>query len=295
MLARLQRILVLAIALGALAWALAWWPRQPGVAVLGALLVAGGYAVALAAEFLLLRHVGRADAALKPTAGELVLAWWSETVAACRVFGWRQPFRAQAVPDQLPRSPRRGVVFVHGFVCNRGLWTPWLERLRPDGRAFIALDLEPVFGAIDSYAPAIDEAIRRVTEATGQPPLLVCHSMGGLAARAWLRAAGDDTRVHRIVTIGTPHGGTWLGRFSRVRNGRQMRLDSDWLRELAAQETPSRRRRFVCWYSNCDNIVFPVRTATLPDADNRLLRGAAHVALAFQPVLVDAVLAELDR
>jgi hypothetical protein len=47
---------------------------------------------------------------------------------------------------------------------------------------------------------------------------------------------------------------------------------------------------FTCYYSSCDNIVFPVSTATLPGADNRYVNGVAHVHLAFQPQLCDDVL-----
>jgi hypothetical protein len=53
---------------------------------------------------------------------------------------------------------------------------------------------------------------------------------------------------------------------------------------------PARHTLFTCWYSNCDNIVFPTSTAMLPGADNRLLRGAAHVQLAFVPEVMHATL-----
>ena len=102
--------------------------------------------------------------------------------------------------------------------------------MRRLGHPFVAVDLEPVFGSIDQYVAIIDEAVERITRATGMAPVLVCHSMGGLAARAWLQAKAADSRVHHVITIGSPHHGTWLGRFSRVANGRQMRLDSGWLR-----------------------------------------------------------------
>jgi triacylglycerol esterase/lipase EstA (alpha/beta hydrolase family) len=156
----------------------------------------------------------------------------------------------------------------------------------------VAVNLEPPFGPIDAYAAAIDDAVARVTAATGRPPLLVCHSMGGLAARAWLRSSAPG-RVCHVVTIGTPHGGTWLGRFSHLHNGRQMRLGSQWVRALPqdiASQVP-----FTCWYSNCDNIVFPASTATLPGADNRLVRGAAHVELAFRPEVFAHALEALRR
>ena len=98
-----------------------------------------------------------------------------------------------------------------------------------------------------------------------------------------------------IVTIGTPHHGTWLGRFSRVSNGKQMRQEGPWLtalREREARRWPQGTyARFTCWYSNADNIVFPTSTATLPGADNRLVQGHAHVAMAFEQEIVDGTLA----
>jgi triacylglycerol esterase/lipase EstA (alpha/beta hydrolase family) len=122
----------------------------------------------------------------------------------------------------------------------------------------------------------------------------VCHSMGGLAARAWLKRMKAEARVHHVVTLGTPHHGTWLARFGHGHNGRQMRLLSDWHAELDHDMPADRHALFTCWYSNCDNIVFPAGCATLRGADNRLVRGAAHVQLAFLPQVVDASLAWLN-
>ena len=132
--------------------------------------------------------------------------------------------------------------------------------------------------------------------------MLVCHSMGGLAARAWLAATpGARSRVHRVITIGSPHHGTWLGQFSHVPNGQQMRRNHAWLITLAAQEraaSDAPYEHFTCWYSNADNIVFPASTAMLPGADNRHVPGVAHVALAFHPRVMReslAVLASADK
>jgi alpha-beta hydrolase superfamily lysophospholipase len=160
--------------------------------------------------------------------------------------------------------------------------------MRSQGRPYIAVNLEPVFGTIDDYVPIVDDAVQRVTQVSGMPPVLVCHSMGGLAARAWLRAADNAARVHHVITIGTPHHGTWLGRFSHLTNGQQMRIGSPWITELGRMEP---QVPFTCWYSNCDNVVFPASTATLPGADNRLVRGVAHVHLGFQPQVMSDSLA----
>ena len=260
--------------------------------------IAFGYTAFLAIEFLLVRQANKNDPILQPGAKELIGAWLSESLIAPQVFCWRQPFRPDAVADQLAPSAllqgRRGVVFVHGFFCNRGFWTPWLRRLHHSGHAFVAVNLEPVFGSIDEYAPQIEDAVQRVTLATGQRPLVVCHSMGGLAVRAWLRLMKAEARVHHVVTIGTPHQGSWLARFGHGRNGRQMRQLSDWLTQLNHESPAYCHALFTCWYSNCDNIVFPASSATLPGAHNRLVRGAAHVQLAFMPQVMQATLAWLD-
>jgi triacylglycerol lipase len=253
------------------------------------------HAPVMAVEFALLRWANRNDPAPRAGALELLRAWFAEVLSAVVVFGWRQPWRSRRFEDDLgSHDPgRRGVILVHGFVCNRGLWNPWLRRLHALGVPCIALDLEPAFGSIDRYPPLIEDAVRRMTETTGQPPLLVAHSMGGLAVRAWLRDFSGDRRIHGVVTIGSPHRGTWLARFGYSPNAREMQLDGRWMRALAAAEPPERHRRFTCFYSHCDNIVFPASTATLPGADNRHLRGTAHVHLVQHPAVFDAVLCRL--
>lgn len=299
-LARLQRSGVLA------AWALAlwcvwWWRERPLVAVGVVLALMSLHAWVLALEFVLMAWHNRRDPAPRASGRAVLAAWWVESHVASWVFGWLQPFAWRRWPDTaVPGATTtvtaaqgpRAVVLVHGFVCNRGLWTPWLRELRRREVPYATVNLEPVFGSIDDYVPLIDAAVARATAATGLPPLLVGHSMGGLAIRAWLRALGPgaQARVHHIVTLGTPHHGTWLARFSHLANGQQMQVDRPWLRQLQADEAASSYPQFTCWYSNADNIVFPASTATLPGADNRHIAGVPHVAMAFHPkVMADTL------
>lgn len=298
MLAQLQKLITLSLLAAAFGWLLYFRSSAPVLAVAGFLSMTLGYTGFLAIEFILLRIVNQDDPAPQSTWQELLSAWIGETWTAPQVFCWRQPFRANAIPDHLaPQAEvqgQRGVVFVHGLFCNRGFWTPWLKRLQGGRHAFVAVNLEPLFGSIDHYAMQIDDAVQQITRATGRPPLLVCHSMGGLAARAWLQRMRAEARVYHVVTIGTPHRGTWLARFGRGHNSHQMRLLSDWHVKLDHDMPVDRHAQFTCWYSNCDNIVFPTSTATLPGADNRLVRGAAHVQLAFLPEVMNKTLALLD-
>ncbi len=286
MLARLQQALTLGALLLALLWSLlAWRSGHPGWAVAGALLIVGGYALVLALEFVLLHRAHGDDPTPRARPLQLLRAWWGEVLSAPTVFCWRQPFCSQRWPDHVPAHARgqRGVVLVHGFVCNRGLWNPWLARLQAQGVPFVAVNLEPVFGSIDAYEHLIEAAVRRIEQATGLAPVIVAHSMGGLALRRWWAEHGDDRRVHRAITIGTPHRGTWLARFALSANGREMRQVSEWLQAMGQRETLARAARFTCFYGHCDNIVFPPAAATLNGADNRHLDGVAHVHMVDRP------------
>lgn len=302
-LARLAQLMTLWIAACALGWLLLWWPHSRVAAIAGAVALSFSHAWILAIEFLVLRHLRRSDVTAHATSAQLLRAWWRETLDAIVVFAWRQPWRWRAVPDHLPPTGtqgRHGIVFVHGFVCNRGFWTPWMREAQAQGRAFVAVNLEPVFTGIDDYVPLIDAAVARVRQVTGLPPVLVCHSMGGLVARAWLRSRAPahsqaDDAVAHVVTIGSPHAGTWLARLSHLPNGRQMRPDSDWLGRLQQAWTTATGSRFTCWYANCDNIVMPPSSATLPGADNRLVMGAAHVDLAFRQEVMRGTLELVAR
>ena len=297
-LARMQQLTTGLWLLGLMGW-VAWWTGrgQLAVAGVGALVWLSGHAFWLGITFLMAWAVGRDDPAPKATAGQRLTAWWGEVRCAPQVFFWRQPFRSNAFPDALPAEAqgRIGLLLVHGFVCNRGLWNPWLRQLTTRGVPVAAVSLEPVFGSIDDYVGQVEAAVQRLELATGEKPMLVGHSMGGLAIRAWMRAHDGAARVRGVVTVGTPHHGTWLGQWSFSANGQQMRLDSDWLAQLAAGETASSRSLFLCCYSHCDNIVFPASSACLPGAQVCHVPATAHIDLIHHPRVMTEVLARLDR
>lgn len=290
MLARLQQRITLGLLAFSVAWAVvAATSGHPGWMPVGGLAVVGGYLAFMALEFVLMRCVHGADPAPVPSIAQMVRAWWGEVTTSPRVFCWAQPFRAQRFPDALT-GQGRGLVLVHGFVCNRGFWNPWMPQLAAQGVPFVAVSLEPVFGAIPEYVDTVEAAVARLTASTGLAPVIVAHSMGGLVVRSWL-AGTDPARAHHVVTIGTPHRGTWAARFGSSPNTLDMRPDSPLQQRLAACETPDVRARFTCFYSHCDNIVFPPSTGTLVGADNRHVPAVAHVHLVNHP----AVLAEALR
>ena len=266
--------------------------------------VAGVYIAYLAILFVVVYAINRSDSQPRATLVALIQAWLREAIAAPKVFLWWQPFRTNAISDHLIPNPQRGVVFIHGFFCNRAFWSPWMRQLSLENRAFASVTLEPAFGSIDDYAAIVEAAVAKVTAATGLPPILICHSMGGLAARAWLRSnivnsVPNDARIHRVITIGTPHFGTALSTKQTLLpfiNTHQMQRLGAWTQQLAideAAQNPQRYAKFTCWYSDCDNIVAPTSTAMLLGADNRLASAQGHVSMAFEARVLQESLALL--
>jgi predicted alpha/beta hydrolase family esterase len=288
-----QKLLPIVFLAGLAAWL---WVSvgnlHPAWVILGALAMPLIHAGALAIEFKLMCRANRLDPQHRLWAWGVFAAWCVETLISARVFYWNQPFRSHAISDQLaPSHDKRAVVLIHGLLCNRGFWNPWMRKLRGLGIPYVAINLEPVLGTIDDGSDAIDAAVRQATLATGMTPVIVTHSMGGLSVRAWLRARSAEGLVHHIITIAAPHQGTALARYATSDTAKRMRIGSRWLTALAAAEPMSRYRLFTCFYGHCDNIVFPTNCATLPGADNRHLASSAHIQMAYR----DQVFREVVR
>ena len=296
MLARIQKLIALGLlGLAAIAFVIGYRLKLPWLGVGFIAMVIAGYALALAIEFVWMRTSYAPDDPARPRVPQLLRAWASEVVTGPQVFLWRQPFRSRREADHLPANAagRRGLLLIHGYFCNRGLWNPWLRKLRRAGVSYIAINLEPVTASIEAYSQLIDAAVRRLEHATGIAPVIVAHSMGGLAARAWI-GAHPDGPMHRLITVATPHSGTRLGGRGRGANVGQMQIGSDWLARLAAGEPPEVRSRFVCFWGHCDNIVFPTRNATLAGADNRHLAATPHVRMVYHPAVFAAAMSEIS-
>jgi triacylglycerol lipase len=284
-------------------WALAsWlWSGQRGwaiVCLLAPLLITP---LLLGIQCIWAARLNRKETVVQPASlGQWLGAWLAEWRIAVKVFTWWQPFRHFAVANNLNPTPgKRGIVLVHGFFCNRALWTGWMKLLLAKQRVFVSVDLEPAYGSISEYADIVEAAVLQVEQATGLPPVLVGHSMGGLAIRAWaakyVGRDGDMKRVHRIFTLGTPHHGTAIAVASHGENGRQMRQASRWLMDNTSDLPKDFAKSCTCYFSHCDNIVFPTSTATLAGADNRHIAGYAHVQLICSNDIQQACFSQLEN
>lgn len=225
-----------------------------------------------------------------------------EFIATMVSSSWTMPFHTFGA--RLVQQPRGlPVLLIHGYGCNSGYWHTMSKMLAAHGISHRAVDLEPVFGDIDDYVAIIDRGVATLRAETGQNQIiLVGHSMGGLAARAYIRDHGH-VHISKVITLGTPHHGTGLANFGVGANTRQMGWQpngssgapSEWLSTLDAKEAREMRRLFVSIYSTHDNIVSPRASSFLEGAKNVELHAIGHVAMALTPEVQAQVIAEIDE
>jgi triacylglycerol esterase/lipase EstA (alpha/beta hydrolase family) len=210
----------------------------------------------------------------------LILSEWAAMLAS---NFYALPFerfvvRRDASPAKSERIP---VVLVHGYLSNRGLMRRVIRVLEQAGvDPLFTHNYGGLFSAIETWADELDAIVREITERTGQPKvILVCHSMGGLAARTYVARHGAS-RVAKLITIASPHHGTWVAHRGPGRNARQMRRDSALLADLARGEGESGPGfAATSIYSVHDNLVVPQDTSRLPWAKNVAVSGIGHVGI----------------
>lgn len=221
--------------------------------------------------------------------------FWYSMVCWFQLFPLARPFDINFAEDT--STP---VLLLHGYGANSGFWKPLSKRLSGAGISHAAIDLEPILGSIDDYADLIEASAQQLCRDNGVETIIVVgHSMGGLAARAWLRRYGT-AKVASIITLGTPHFGSTLAGYGMGKNATEMlphvsgtSTENHWLTALANSESTEDRAKMRSIYSRHDNIVSPQQSAQLPGAINVAFDLIGHVALGFDREVMKVLMTEI--
>ena len=237
------------------------------------------------------RWVSRADG--KPPRARTMMRECVAWVRAVLAMSALRPRRNGV--GHAPDAPVRPVLLVHGIFCNGRIWGALERKLATAGFApVLAVSLEPLLGDLDVHAGTLARAIETLYAQTGERVTLVAHSMGGLIARAALRAVRPEL-LHQIVTLGTPHYGTRLARDLPLPPVRQMRPDSPWLETLNFAQADGLGVPLSCLYSTDDNLIVPAVSGTFAHATTIRLDGLGHLSLLFCDRTLDAVIMQLRK
>jgi triacylglycerol lipase len=140
---------------------------------------------------------------------------------------------------------RRGIKRVHA-----------IDLVPSNGRASIA-----ELGAIvaeEADALAAAEGVARID--------IVGFSMGALVSRWYVQRGGGRERIRRFVSISGPHHGTLNAHLLPVAAARDMRPNSELLRDLASDVDPFGTVDVHCVYTPFDLMILPPRSSVLPHA-----------------------------
>ncbi len=220
-------------------------------------------------------------------------------LAQAPVLGLTLIARRRPPIEALPDDCARPVLCIHGLGGHRGNFTPLRAWLRLFGRTrTYAIGFERG-SRVEQMAKALRADIATVLKVNGLPPDaqvdLVCHSMGGLVARLALEDPDTAARVATVVTLGTPHAGTYAARYASTYHTLALRPDSALMDRLALQAPwPSSLPRLVCLWSADDVLLLPAETACVHGADNQQVHGVTHLSYLLNPVSFSAVLNALE-
>ncbi|HVF63466.1 MAG TPA: alpha/beta fold hydrolase [Casimicrobiaceae bacterium] len=202
---------------------------------------------------------------------------------------------ARLMADPAPEPSSAPILLVHGILCNAGVWSPfrrWLNR-RGVGPVY-ALSYGPPLASIDLFAEQVASRIDDVLRATGATRVIaIAHSMGGLVMRAYLKRFGGS-KVSRLVTIATPHQGSFHAWLAVGQSVAQLRPRNPWLAQLGAP-AGSDLPPIVSLWSWHDSMVTPQTSSRVEFGENVEVAGVGHTALLRDEAVFERVLEEIRK
>ncbi len=198
-------------------------------------------------------------------------------------------------PLRMSDKLSRPVILVHGFKDTGRKMQRLARYLQQNGRVAHAVTLRPSFGqaGIDELAKQLATLIENET-APGQPVDLVGFSMGGLVCRYLVQRLGWDDRVGSLVTIASPHRGTYTAYLLARPACRQMRPGSRFLRDLNGDTTALDRVRFLSVWTPLDLMIVPATSSILPVGERSHHWIVAHPLMVWQSSVSRDVRSFLD-
>jgi len=147
---------------------------------------------------------------------------------------------------------------------------------------------------IEALAQRLAEQIDQIIAPT-DPFNLIGFSMGGLISRYYLQHLAARGRVERLITIASPHQGTWSAYLFNVPAALQMRPGSQFLQRLNRDLTPLQAVAFSSLWSPFDLTIVPATSSWLPVGEIVPIASPFHRTMVLDPQVLRAVSVRLKR
>lgn len=163
------------------------------------------------------------------------------------------------------------IILLHGILGQKHLyWNLFKLRLREDDFRYHECILPyAMLGDIRIAAGILKDKVDATLRGDKATKVdLVCHSAGGLVARYYMMYLGGDKKIGHLVTMGSPHQGTYFSYILGVNNilqvAKQTRPGSNFLDEINGPGAVPNHISFTNLWSPLDTIVLPSSNSKLP-------------------------------
>ncbi|MEB3211829.1 MAG: triacylglycerol lipase [Leptolyngbyaceae bacterium] len=197
------------------------------------------------------------------------------------------------------RSPnidaRNPVVLVHGLDDTPAKMAVMQRFLEAEGWTARAIALSPSNGEVglENLAEQLSVFIDDHFEA--QPVDLIGFSMGGIVSRYYVQRLGGIRRVQRLITLASPHSGTWIGYLRQNRGASQMRRSSAFLQDLNQDVAMLADLQFTSVWTPFDLMIVPAESSQLPIGDEITIPVWAHSLMVSDRRCLEAIAQQLQK
>jgi pimeloyl-ACP methyl ester carboxylesterase len=180
-------------------------------------------------------------------------------------------------------DPHPPIIFVHGVGGNRAHFLPMTWYLWMHGRkSSYRIDLSGEI-SVRRMAWRLARYIKKVQRVTGKSRVeIVGHSLGGIVARLAIQNYGLDEAVKTLITLGTPHKGTYSARFADSRLTNALLPTSPLIQELARAGWPKGVRGISVWSEN-DIFVLPAESGQIEGTESIEMSPFTHFSYLCHP------------
>lgn len=180
----------------------------------------------------------------------------------------------------------RTIVLVHGLMANRSCFLPLESYLKLHGIKNIVHFEYQSRNGVEAAARKLAQFVK--THAQSRHLCFVGHSLGGVVAQTYIQLLGGHRKTERLISIGSPHQGTYNAYWLTSKIGQHLRPDSSLYKRLGKSMGNVKHVPFFSVAGERDNIILPRQSAQ--QWETRTIAGTGHLGLLWSPSMMNLVL-----